>query len=117
MTVLLPEPPHALWAGGTRPELRLEQRDGVPYVFDSRSGEPLEYAISDDARRVLAGLATAKKPANLAREGVDVDAEIAELMERGLIFHEGERCMRLIVPPARPFAIPLTRTDFAAVAA
>lgn len=110
---------HALWARGVRPELRLEQRDGVAYVFDSRTGEPLEYAISHDAHRVLEGLATAKKAANLAREleGVDVDAEIAGLMELGLVFHEGERYMSLIVPPARPFAIPLTRTDFVAVAA
>lgn len=105
-----------LWATGFRPELRMEQRDGVAYVFDSRSGQAREYAISDAARRVLEGLATAKKPANLAKEleGVDVDAQIAALMERGLIFHENERYMSLLVQPARPIAIPLTRTDFAA---
>lgn len=109
----------ALWANGVRPELRLEQRDGVAYVFDSRSGEAREYPISDAARQVLEGLQTAKKPANLAREleGVDVDAEIAGLVERGLIFHENERYMSLVMPPARPFTVPITRTDFAAVAA
>lgn len=67
---------------------------------------------------MLEALATAKKPANLAREldGVDVDAELAKLVERGLVFHEGERYMSLVVPPLRPISIPLDRTDFAAAA-
>jgi ribosomal peptide maturation radical SAM protein 1 len=109
----------ALWASGARPELRLEERAGAPYVFDSRTGEPREYFLTDAAHRALQGLATAKKPANLAKEleGVDVDAEIAGLVEKGLLFHEGERYMSLIVPPSRPIAIPLPRTDFAAAAA
>jgi hypothetical protein len=68
---------------------------------------------------VLEGLATAKKPANLAKElpDVDVDAVLGRLMERGLVFHEGERYLSLVVPPVRPFAISLPRTDFAAAAA
>jgi ribosomal peptide maturation radical SAM protein 1 len=109
----------AMWADGTPPELRLTEHAGTAYVYDSRSGVPVEYPLSEDARRVLDGLATAKKPANLAKElpAVDVDGEIARLLERGLIFHEGGRYMSLIVPPARPIAIPLSRTDFAAVAA
>jgi ribosomal peptide maturation radical SAM protein 1 len=108
-----------MWFGAARPELRLEQRGGETYVFDSRSGEPREYPLTDDERRVLEGLATAKKPANVVKEfpQVDVDAVLGRLLERGLIFHEGERYMSLIVPPVRPLAIPLPRTDLAAAAA
>ncbi|HYH79785.1 MAG TPA: RiPP maturation radical SAM C-methyltransferase, partial [Longimicrobium sp.] len=109
----------ALWKGGPTPELRLTERGGTAYVFDSRSGAAAEYPISDDARRVLDGLATAKKPANLAKEldDVDVDAEIAGLATRGLIFHEGERWMSLIVPPVRPISMPVALPDFAEAAA
>jgi ribosomal peptide maturation radical SAM protein 1 len=110
----------AMWSGGgTRPELRLEQRGEEAYVFDSRSSEPREYPLTDDEHRVLEGLAAARKPANLAKEfpHVDVDAVLGRLLERGLIFHEGERYMSLIVPPVRPLAIPLPRTDLAAAAA
>ena len=109
----------AQWNSDARAELRLVQRDGAAWVFDSRSGEPLEHPLSDDARRVLQGLATARKPASLATElpGVDVDAEIAGLMARGLLFHENERYMSLLVPPPRPISIPVARTEFAAAAA
>ncbi|HEX2207794.1 MAG TPA: RiPP maturation radical SAM C-methyltransferase [Longimicrobium sp.] len=109
----------AMWAQDEKPQLRLEERDGQAYVHDTRSGELVEHPLTDDARQVLQGLATAKKPMNLAKElpGVDVDAGIASLMERGLIFHENERYMSLIVPPPRPVAVPLTRTDFAQAAA
>jgi ribosomal peptide maturation radical SAM protein 1 len=109
----------ALWKGGAPPELRLSERGGVAYVFDSRAGSPVEYPLSDGGRRVLEALATAKKLPNLAREleGVDVEAEVAKLVDRGLVFHEGERYMSLIVPPARPITVPVTTTDFAAAAA
>jgi ribosomal peptide maturation radical SAM protein 1 len=64
----------AQWDGPARAELRLDERDGVAFVFDSRSGKPLEYPLSADGRRVLEALATAKKLVNVAREleGVDV---------------------------------------------
>ncbi|MET0399228.1 MAG: RiPP maturation radical SAM C-methyltransferase [Longimicrobiaceae bacterium] len=108
----------SLWQGGARPQLRLETRGGAAYVLDSRSGTAAEYPVSDACRRVLEALGTAKKPANLAREldGVDVDAELAKLVERGLVFHEGERYMSLVVPPLRPVSISLDRADFAPAA-
>jgi hypothetical protein len=110
----------ALWfGGGARPELRLEQRGEEAYVFDSRSGEPREYPLTDDERRVLEGLATARKPASLVKEfpHMDVDAVLGRLLERGLVFHEGERYLSLIVPPVQPLAIRLPREDLAAAAA
>ncbi|HET7462505.1 MAG TPA: RiPP maturation radical SAM C-methyltransferase [Longimicrobium sp.] len=108
-----------LWAGGTPPELRLEERDGRSYVHDTRSGEPRQHPLTDTERRVLEVLSVARKPAAVAAEvpGVNVQAEIGALLERGLLFHEGERYMSLVIPPARPISIPLARTDFAAAAA
>lgn len=110
----------ALWAEGRqRPELRLDDRGGVAWVYDSRTGTAVEYPIDATARQVLEGLTTAKKLANLARElpGVDVEAQVKTLMERGLVFHEGERYMSLIMPPARPITVPLDTTEFALAAA
>jgi ribosomal peptide maturation radical SAM protein 1 len=112
---------HALWKADAPPQLRLEKRHGETYVVDSRSGSLAEYPIAEETRRVLEGLATAKKLANLAKEpgmeGVDVEAEVAELMGRGLLIHEGERYMSLVVPPPRPISIPVVRADLAAAAA
>jgi ribosomal peptide maturation radical SAM protein 1 len=109
----------ALWKNGAPPELRLFERGGVTYVHDSRSGTATEYPVTDAARQVLDALATAKKPVNVARElpGIDVEAEIAALMQRGLIFHEGERYMSLIMPPRRPVSVPVDTTQFAMAAA
>jgi ribosomal peptide maturation radical SAM protein 1 len=108
-----------LWNGGQHPELRLDQRGGVTHVYDSRTGTAVQYPLEDDARQVLEGLATAKKLANLARElpGVDVETHVRALMERGLVFHEGERYMSLIVPPAKPISVPVETEDFALAAA
>ncbi|HEX6040883.1 RiPP maturation radical SAM C-methyltransferase [Longimicrobium sp.] len=108
-----------LWEGGKHPELRLSERGGVPHVYDSRSGTAIEYPITPDARAVLEGLAMGKKLVNLARElpGVEVEAEVKRLMERGLIFHEGERYMSLIVPPPKPITVPVNATELALAAA
>jgi magnesium-protoporphyrin IX monomethyl ester (oxidative) cyclase len=111
-----------LWEGGPPPELRLVEREGDTYVFDSRSGTPEEYPLGPDTRRVLDTLSTPRKVAAIEKEvggeGVDVEAELARLRERGLIFHEGERYQSLVVPPpSRSIAVPLVRTDFAAAIA
>jgi ribosomal peptide maturation radical SAM protein 1 len=108
-----------MWEEGPRPELRLQELHGMTYVFDSRSGSPDEYPISDDSRRVLEALSTAKKPANVVKElpDVDVEGEIARLRELGLIFWEGERYMSLIITPPRPVGVSVEQGDFAAVAA
>jgi magnesium-protoporphyrin IX monomethyl ester (oxidative) cyclase len=107
-----------LWNSPRRPELRLTERGGVPHVFDSRAGVPLEYPVSAAGVQVLEGLATAKKLVNLAKElpGVDVEGEVAKLMERGLIFHEGERYMSLIMPAPRPLDEPVESADLALAA-
>jgi hypothetical protein len=38
-------------------------------------------------------------------------------MERGLVFHEGERYLSLVVAPPEPFSVPLESLDLAAAAA
>ncbi len=109
----------ALWRSAARPELRLDARGGVAYVFDSRTGTPVQYPLGDAARRVLEVLATAKTLPSLAKElgDVDVEAEVAGLMERGLVFHEGKRYMSLIMPPPRPLDATVERGDLALAAA
>jgi magnesium-protoporphyrin IX monomethyl ester (oxidative) cyclase len=108
-----------LWRSAARPELRLSERGGVAFVYDSRTGAPVEYPLSDGGRRLLEALSTAKKLPNVAKEleGVDVEAELAKLMDRGLVFHEGERYMSLIIPPPRPITVPVATTEFAVAAA
>ncbi|HEX8904259.1 MAG TPA: RiPP maturation radical SAM C-methyltransferase [Longimicrobiaceae bacterium] len=109
----------ALWSASPRPELKYVERGGQTYVFDSRSGAPEEHPLTEAAKKVLDGLATAKKLPNLAKElpGIDVEGEVARLMQKGLLFHEGERYMSLVVPPPRPISIPVARTEFATAAA
>ena len=109
---------HALWRGGARPELRLSERGGVAHVFDSRTGEAVEYPVSDASRRLLAALATPKKLAALEQEvdGVDVAAELGTLLERGLVFHEGERYMSLIVAPPIQAGVTGGAPDYATAA-
>lgn len=105
-----------MWAQrDRRPELCLRERDGGVVVFDSRSGTPTEYPVGDAGLRVLNALSTAKKLANVAKElnGVDVEAEVAALMQRGLVFHEGERYMSLIVPDPTPITVPLGHLELA----
>jgi ribosomal peptide maturation radical SAM protein 1 len=109
----------ALWNGGEPPVLRLEERHGTAYVVDSRSGTRKEDELSDDTRRVLDALSVPRKRAAIEKEapGVDVPAELDDLMDRGLVFHEGERYLSLLVAPPRPFAIPLVGAELATAAA
>jgi magnesium-protoporphyrin IX monomethyl ester (oxidative) cyclase len=104
-----------LWHQGARPELRLAERGGMAYVFDSRSGTPVEHALDDAERATLESLSTPKKVAALLKElpGVDVEAQLARLMERGLIFHEGERYLSLVMPPPPSALDPVESEDFA----
>lgn len=45
---------------------------------------------------------------------VDVEAELAALFAHGLVFHEGERYLSLVVPPPTSVAVPLGRLELAA---
>jgi magnesium-protoporphyrin IX monomethyl ester (oxidative) cyclase len=100
----------SLWARHEhRPRLHLSERGGAATVYDSRSGTAVEYPIAEAPRLLLAALGTPKKLAQLQKEldGVRVEAELAWLRERGLVFHEGERFLSLVVPPAKPVSVLL----------
>ncbi len=109
----------SLWARQEyRPRLYLSDRGGATTVYDSRSGSAVEYRISDDACRLLAALATPKKLVNLEKEleDVQVETELAWLLEHGLVFHEGERYLSLVVPPAKPAGVPVEELELTAIA-
>lgn len=110
----------ALWQDPSRaPRLELRTRDGRTTVIDSRSGQLVEYPIRDETRRLLDALAKPKKLVNLLDElkDVDVEAELAVLRERGLVFTENERILSLVVPPPTPVPVPRARPELAAAAA
>ncbi len=72
-------------------------------IYDSRSGEPTEYEISDTSRRVLDELNKPKTMAALAKSMSDTadfnaEREIAILQENRLVFHEEERYLNLVLP-------------------
>ncbi len=103
----------------TRPRLVLRTQDGHTSVVDSRSGTEVEYPLREESRRLLETLATAKKvPAVLKElEDVEVEAELRGLLELGLVFHEGDRYMSLVVPPKTAFAVPLVPVESRAAVA
>ena len=103
----------------TRPRLQLRRENGLATVYDSRSGTELEYPVRHESIRLLDALATPKKLAALEKEldGVEVAAELDGLLELGLVFHEGERYMSLVVSPRVSFAVPLGADTLAAAVA
>lgn len=87
-----------LWAG-IHPVLFLKEVDGTNFIYDSRSGEKIEYQISDTAKRLLDTLAQPKKYTDLVtQEGAQLESEFAFLRDQGLLFQEGERSMSLVLP-------------------
>ena len=72
-------------------------------IYDSRSGEPLEFQISDVARRVLDTLDRPRGFSTLATllkeiPNFDPAREIASLQDKGLVFQEGQRYLNLVFP-------------------
>jgi ribosomal peptide maturation radical SAM protein 1 len=96
----------AKWKGNdpTKPPRLHFQRDGEnTVVYDSRFERPVEHRLSPTAieilkisgqRQTAGGVAQAL--AHVPR--ADVDKEIAELTERGLLFWEGVRFISLVLP-------------------
>jgi hypothetical protein len=87
---------------GLPPRLFFRQRDGEPWIYDSRSGEAREYPVSAAVHRLLIHLNEPRRIPALAAElahveGLDLDRDLAFLRERGLVFPEGEKIMSLVV--------------------
>jgi len=99
----------ALWPEGesTHPELYMEQDGDTTLIHDSRSGEVVEYAISEVSRQMLDLLSQRQRVGNITKElehlpDFDASREIAILQEKGLLFHERESYLSLVLPHKLP---------------
>lgn len=91
----------ARWKDSSALPPRLYCKPGSTIVYDSRSGAAVEHELGSDGRAVLDHLA---RPAQLdqaqkffAESGMDVAGEIQMLLEKKLLFQEGERMMSLVL--------------------
>jgi len=99
----------ALWPEGesTHPELYMKQDGDTTLIHDSRSGEVVEYAISEVSRQMLDLLSQRQRVGNITKEleylpDFDASREIAILHEKGLLFHERESYLSLVLPHKLP---------------
>jgi ribosomal peptide maturation radical SAM protein 1 len=87
--------------GGDRPRLYFTGEPGQ--IFDSRSGTPALHDLSEEESTVLAVLAKPTRREDIARSlppalaSETVDACVAALRERGLLFEEGDRMLSLVL--------------------
>lgn len=86
----------------SHPELLLYKDGDQNMIRDSRSGELKEYPIGEVSARILNLLSDTKRMGDVAnefRDVLDFDAakEIADLREKGLLFHEDSRFISLVL--------------------
>jgi ribosomal peptide maturation radical SAM protein 1 len=87
----------------SHPELLLYKDGDQNMIKDSRSGELKEYAIGEVSARILNLLSDTKRMGDVVNEfrdvaGFDAAKEIADLREKGLLFHEDNRFISLVLP-------------------
>ena len=104
----------AFWPEGEakRPELYMKKDGDTTLIHDSRSGEVVEYPISEVSRQVLELLSKRQRVGNLNDElrhlpGFDALREIEILQEKGLVFNERESYLSLVLPRKLPPLIGL----------
>ena len=93
--------------GKLAPKLYFKTDGQSTSIYDSRSGEAVEYRINDVERALLDCLMKPKRIHELTVElghipHFDAEKQIASLQERGLIFEENERFMSLVLPKEPP---------------
>jgi ribosomal peptide maturation radical SAM protein 1 len=93
--------------GSVAPHLFLKEDGDTTFVYDSRSGEGVEHRLSEVSIHVLKHLEKPRRALDLAKAfshfpGFDVEKELAMLRERGLIFHENERFLSLVLAKEPP---------------
>ena len=97
------------WIGSWRlddeshPELVLYQDGDQHMIRDSRSGELKVYPIGEVSARILNLMSDTKRLGDVANEfrdvaGFDAAKEITDLREKGLLFHEDNRFISLVLP-------------------
>ena len=87
----------------SHPELSLYKDGDQNMIRDSRSGELKEYPISEASARILNLMSDTKRMGDVANEfrdvaGFDAEKEITDLREKGLLFHEDNRFISLVLP-------------------
>ena len=85
---------------GVRPKLYLKQVENAFFIYDSRSGEAIEYEITEERVRLLRSLDKQRIIQDLSSENPEFDAEkeMAYFSEKGLVFQEGDRFLNLVLP-------------------
>jgi ribosomal peptide maturation radical SAM protein 1 len=81
---------------------RLEFKGDSSIIYDSRSGSVREYQVGPSGKAILDYLS---KPARIeeivkrfsAQDGPDIPTQLELLREKGLVFHEGERLISLVL--------------------
>jgi ribosomal peptide maturation radical SAM protein 1 len=97
------------WGGSDqvlRPKLYFKENSTV--VYDSRSGKAVEHQVGAVGKQVLEYLTS--KPARIATlasglaaiSDIDFAKVVAALLDKGLVFEEGERYMSLVLPKDFP---------------
>lgn len=87
---------------GSHPELLLYKEGDQNMIRDSRSGKLKQYPIGEISARILNLLSDTKRLGDVANEfrdvaGFDAAKEIADLREKGLLFHEDNRFISLVL--------------------
>jgi magnesium-protoporphyrin IX monomethyl ester (oxidative) cyclase len=87
--------------GLRQPKLYFKDHGGADLIFDSRSGQALEYRIDPLSKQVLEALDKPKELVSLAQTfnhilDFNPEKELAFLEERGLVFHETGRYLNLV---------------------
>jgi ribosomal peptide maturation radical SAM protein 1 len=89
------------WAGGRAPVLAFEHAGGTT-VRDTRSGREAMHDVGDAGRRLLEALAEPTTHPELAKltfdPPLDLDSELAKLRALDLVFEDGQRLIRLVLP-------------------
>ena len=85
------------------PKLHFKQKGHDLLIYDSRSGDPLEYQMSGTRKQLLEYLDQPHKKADLITQfdhlsRLEIEQEIAFLQDRGLLFEEDDRFLSLVLP-------------------
>jgi ribosomal peptide maturation radical SAM protein 1 len=93
---------HKGWAdgwGAPRAKLYLERNGDGGVVHDTRGDRPVEHALSDRQVRLLSELDEPRRLDDLRKlVGPEVDGDVAQLDERGLVWEERGRYLSLVLP-------------------
>ncbi|HEY3741310.1 MAG TPA: RiPP maturation radical SAM C-methyltransferase [Bryobacteraceae bacterium] len=83
----------------TSPRLTIEPKHGEFYVVDTRNLVSVEFPVTPQQVAVLEFLSTVRRVADVVREfGMDAEADVMFLDDKGLLFTEEGRYLSLVMP-------------------